>query len=100
MIATQRNELGLTMAQRAYWSASTESLERLRHLLLSNSIVKRRDWNVSTVNNLRPVLIGIDVGARVERAQRGLASRSLSDGPGSKASALQTCKQMNFHVYS
>lgn len=73
VITTERNKLGFSVAQRTNRAAIAQSLESLSHLFPCNIVVKRRDGNITTVNNLGPVLIRVHIGAGVECAQRSLA---------------------------
>lgn len=73
MITTQRHDLGLSAQSRDSVSL-TQFLQGLRHLLPCDLIVKRGDGNISTVYDLGPVLVRVDVGSWVE-PPKGCLSR-------------------------
>lgn len=89
MIAAESDELRPAFAERAYRVSPAKVSERLCHLLGRDIVVKRRDGNVSAINDFRPVLVGIDVCARVECAERRLTRRGLSYGSGAKSGACK-----------
>jgi hypothetical protein len=72
-------------SQSRYSLATTKLLERLSHLLTSNIVVDGSDRNITTVNNLGPVLVRVDTSSGVEATHRRLASRCRADGSRSEA---------------
>ena len=69
MVTAKGDNLGPALTQRAHGVRSAEVLERLRHLLCRDVVVKGRDGDVAAVDNLGPVLVRVDVGAGIEGAQ-------------------------------
>lgn len=61
----------------------------LRHLLTRNGIIKRRNGNIATVNNLSPVAVGIDIRTGVESSKGGLARRGMANCSRTKSSAYK-----------
>ena len=86
MVAAQGHQLGLG-CQGRYGLSLAELLEGLGHLLLCDVVVKGRDADIATVDDLGPILVGVDAGARVEAAERCLACRGGADGTGTEACA-------------
>lgn len=92
MITTKRHDPRLG-AQRRNALPLAELLERLGHLLPGDVIVKGGYGDVTAVDDLGPVGVGIDVRARVETSEGGLAGRSLTDGSRAEAGALRTVRE-------
>jgi hypothetical protein len=68
VITTQGHQLGLG-CQGRYGLSLAELLEGLSHLLLCDVVVKGSDADIATVDDLGPVLVGVDASARVEAAE-------------------------------
>lgn len=86
MVTAQGHELGLR-SDGGRRGCSTKLLEGQCHLRLGNVIVKWRDGNVATVNDLGPAQVRIDVGSRVEGPEAGLPRGGMADCPRSEPSA-------------
>lgn len=84
VVATEGHELGLG-GEGADGPPPAELLEGLGHLLAGDVVVDRGDGDVAAVDDLGPVLVRVDAGARVEAAERRLAGRSLADGARAEA---------------
>lgn len=72
VISSKGHELGLR-ANRRNRLVSAQLLESLRHLLAGNVVVHGSDGDITTVDNLGPVAVRVDVCARVESAERRLS---------------------------
>lgn len=86
VITAQSHQPGLGRQRRCRLPPA-ELLEGLGHLLPGDVVVKGGDADVAAVDDLGPVLVGVDAGARVEAAERRLARRGGADGAGAEACA-------------
>lgn len=72
MISSKREQLRLR-AHRRHRLMASQLRKSLRHLLTRNGIIKWRNGNIATVNNLSPVAVGIDIRTGVEASKGGLS---------------------------
>lgn len=62
----------------------------LRHLLTRNGIIKRRNGNIATVDNLSPITVRVDIRTGVESSKGGLSRRGMANCSRTKSSAYNS----------
>lgn len=88
VVATQRDDFRVAVAVMQGQRLACHQLGvRARHLVQRQCIVKGGHGDVATVEDPRPRLVRVDVGAVVEPAEGCLSSRRRPDGPGAEPGA-------------
>lgn len=80
VVPTQSHQLGLSLAESADGLSAPQVCECLGHLLPCNFIVEGNDRDITTVDDLGPIMVGVDIRPWVEPAERSLSSRCRPNG--------------------
>lgn len=86
VVATERHELRLG-ADRGRSLVGAKLLQSLGHLFARDVVIERSNGDISTVDNLGPVAVWVNVRSRVEASECSLTRRSMANGTRAKAGA-------------